>query len=267
MNMKTIRRAAFFGGIYSNAPALEAAIADARRRQAEALFCLGDLGGFGPFPERIPRILLDNRVTVIQGNYEEAIGHDRDDCQCGYTDPRDNHFAQIAYEYTRRRTTEEQKAWFRALPTSLRLRFGDRDVLLVHGSPRQQNEFLWRSNSPVPFLERLLRESRAEVILCTHTGMHWSRTLPSGGQVVNVGVLGRPENDGRNNVWYAMLTAVGSGRSLEVEFVPVTYDYHRLVRDMRQERLPAEFIETILTGWWTTCLEVLPARERALGRY
>jgi hypothetical protein len=80
-------------------------------------------------------------------------------------------------------------------------------------------------------------------------------------------VLGRPENDGRNNVWYAMLTAAGSGRPLEVEFVPVTYDHQRLVRDMRRERLPVEFIETILTGWWTTCLEVLPARERSLGRY
>src|SRR5260221_8871641 len=28
-----------------------------------------------------------------------------------------------------------------------------------------------------------------------------------------------------------------------------------------------EFVETILTGWWTTCLEILPARERARGRF
>jgi hypothetical protein len=31
--------------------------------------------------------------------------------------------------------------------------------------------------------------------------------------------------------------------------------------------LPAEFVETVRTGWWTTCLEVLPARERARGRF
>ena len=36
---------------------------------------------------------------------------------------------------------------------------------------------------------------------------------------------------------------------------------------MHQEQLPAEFIETILTGWWTTCLEVLPAKERRRGKF
>jgi hypothetical protein len=36
---------------------------------------------------------------------------------------------------------------------------------------------------------------------------------------------------------------------------------------MRDEQLPEEFVATILTGWWTTCLEILPAKERALGRY
>ena len=40
------------------------------------------------------------------------------------------------------------------------------------------------------------------------------------------------------------------------------YDYRSLVDEMRREELPAQFVDTILTGWWTTCLEVLPARER-----
>ena len=36
---------------------------------------------------------------------------------------------------------------------------------------------------------------------------------------------------------------------------------------MRAAGLPEEFVETIETGWWTTCLEVLPPTERARGRY
>jgi hypothetical protein len=36
---------------------------------------------------------------------------------------------------------------------------------------------------------------------------------------------------------------------------------------MRAEHLPAEFIETIETGWWTTCLEILPAKERAHSKF
>ena len=266
------RRAAFFGGVYSNSHALEEAIRDARRRGAEALFCLGDLGGFGPHPGRVPAILREHRVTVVQGNYEDSVGHDRPDCQCGYTDPRDNRFAQIAYDYTLANTPASCKSWYRSLVRTLRIEMGGRRLLLCHGSPRRQNEFLWRSTSPVPFLERLLRDYEADVILCTHTGLHWGRTLPSGGQVINVGALGRPANDGRTNVWYALLSVGAADEAagpapLAVEFVPVAYDHERLAREMRREMLPEEFVETILTGWWTTCLEVLPAREREAGRF
>ena len=49
--------------------------------------------------------------------------------------------------------------------------------------------------------------------------------------------------------------------SVSSEFVPVEYDHERLAAEMRAERLPDEFVETILTGWWTTCLEVLPVKE------
>jgi hypothetical protein len=49
--------------------------------------------------------------------------------------------------------------------------------------------------------------------------------------------------------------------------VPVEYDYLRLAREMRDEGLPEEFVETVLTGWWTTCLEILPAKERRRGRF
>jgi hypothetical protein len=88
--------------------------------------------------------------------------------------------------------------------------------------------------------------------------------LPSGRRVVNVGALGRPANDGRTDVWYAFLD---TARPEPFELVPVAYDHHRLAAEMRSERLPDEFVETILSGWWTTCLEILPARERLRGRF
>ena len=82
--------------------------------------------------------------------------------------------------------------------------------------------------------------------------------------MVNVGALGRPANDGRTEVWYSFYN---SERAQPFEFIPVAYDYRRLSREMQREKLPEEFVETILTGWWTTCLEILPAKERMRGRY
>ncbi len=262
--MPELTRIAVFGGVYSNYLALDAALADAGRRGAQACYCLGDLGAFGPHPDRVFPLLRDHDVRCIQGNYDNSIGHELDDCQCGYTDPRDNHFARISYDYTLRNTHAANRAWMRDLPHERRLQLGRYRLLLCHGSPRRMNEFLWESTTPTHFLDYLATAHEADVILATHTGIKWHRPLPSDRHFVNVGVLGRPENDGRTQVWYTVLDA---RREFSVEFVPVRYDHQRLAEEMRTERLPEEFVATVLTGWWTTCLEVLPAKERRRGRY
>jgi len=258
-------RIACFGGIYSNHLALAEAIADAQRRGADQLLCLGDFGGFGPHPNRSLELLRDNNILCIQGNYDNSIGNQLDDCQCGYTDSRDNHFAQISYDYTLRHTDAGHRTWMRDLPNSRWLELGPLRVLLSHGSPRKMNEFLWESTTSTQFLEHLAEEYQADVMLTTHTGIKWQRKLSDNRHLVNVGVLGRPENDGATNVWYTLLESNGS--QLEVEFVPVHYDHQTLAREMQQENLPDEFLETITTGWWTTCLEVLPSKERRRGKF
>lgn len=278
---------AFFGGIYNNYVALDAAVRDARGRGAERLYCLGDLGAFGPHPDRVFPLLYDAGVECIQGNYDDSVGNDLDDCQCGYTDPRDNHFAQLSYDYTYRKTSDANRKWMRGLPREMRFTVNGTRFLLCHGSPRRTNEFLWESSTSSAFLDKQNRDENVDIILGTHSGIHWQRALPGGGRFVNVGVLGRPENDGLTNVWYTLVRtgadaeqggkeqssanspAPGhkSTSQIDIEFVPLAYDHHQLAREMKAERLPDPFVETVLTGWWTTCLEVLPSKERRRGRY
>jgi diadenosine tetraphosphatase ApaH/serine/threonine PP2A family protein phosphatase len=252
------------GGIYSTTHALVATLNDIAARGADATFFLGDLGAFGPHPDRVPALLIERAIPGIQGNYEESLAAGAADCNCGYTDPRDNEYAQISYDYTSEYTSEPYKRWMGTLPKEMRLEIDGHRVLLSHGSPRRINEFLWRSTTPDPFLHRLCDEHAADVIVCTHTGLHWHKALGGKRHVVNAGVIGRPANDGRTNVWYTMLTI---GAEASVEFIPVDYDHAALAAEMRAERLPEEFIQTIESGWWTTCLEALPPKERAAGRY
>ena len=70
---------------------------------------------------------------------------------------------------------------------------------------------------------------------------------------------------GKSHVWYAVLDL--SGEAPDATFIPLSYDHERLAYEMRAERIAEPFVETVETGWWTTCLEILPARERAKGRY
>ena len=256
---------AVFGGIYNNWLALEATVADARRRGARDLYFLGDTGGFGPHPDRSVEALRTLPVHCVGGNYDDSIGHERADCACGYTDPRDNEYAQMAYDYTLANTSAENRAFLAAMPLQRVVEFGGQELLMCHGSPRRQNEFLWESTTPAGFVDHLCRGLDADLVLCTHTGIHWERRLADGRGVVNVGAIGRPANDGKTCVWYALLTAA-DGR-IETTFVPLTYDHERLAREMEDEGLPPEFVETIRTGWWTTCLDVMPAKERSRGLY
>lgn len=271
-------KVALFGGLYSNYLALQAAVDDALSRGVNTMYCLGDLGAFGPHPNRVFPILRDHNIECIQGNYDDSIGNQLDNCQCGYTDPRDNYFAQLSYDYTLANTSTDNKAWLRSLPPDRRLNMDGLKILLCHGSPRRTNEFLWESTTSTAYLERLCTEHDADVIAGTHSGIHWQRSLSRGRHYVNVGVLGRPENDGHTNVWYTILAtgddaatpqsdASSSAASVSADFIAVNYDHDRLAAEMRAESLPEEFMETILTGWWTTCLEILPSRERRLGRH
>jgi len=238
-------------------------LADARSRGCERIFCLGDLGGFGADCDAIWPLLLDGAVECIAGNYDVAIGRGDADCGCGYTDARDNHYAQLIYDHTLAYTSREFAAWMRRLPFERRELIDGVDVHMVHGSPLAINDFMWESLSDDE-LEMRLALSSADVLLCTHTGIPWQRRV-QGCLVVNVGAVGRPANDGRPQTWYAVLDLEDGWAGAEL--VALDYDWSAQAASMRAAGLPEAFVETIETGWWTTCLEIVPARERARGRF
>lgn len=255
---------ALIGGVYNNYIALEEAVKDAKKKGVDKIYCLGDLGAFGPHPDRVFPIIRENNIKVIQGNYDHSVGKGLDDCQCGYTDPRDNYFAKLSYDYTFNNTSEENKKLLKDLPKEIRLNLYDKNILLCHGSPRRTNEFLWESTTSNHFLKKLFNDFNADAIIGTHTGIHWMRNVENK-LFANVGVVGRPENNGQTSVGYSILEI--NRDKTKLEYIPFEYDYIQLASEMKEENIPEPFIETILTGWWTTCLEVLPAKERIRGKF
>ncbi|WP_055469068.1 radical SAM protein [Streptomyces ardesiacus] len=256
-------RIAVCGGPYGNPYALQAFVDDARARGAERLYCLGDLGGFGAEVDALWPILTGNDITCVAGNYDVAIARGDADCGCGYRDPKDNEFAQLIYDHTLATTSRDFAAWMGELPTERRETIDGVDVHMVHGSTLALNDFWWESQPEDQHRQRVAA-SGADVILCTHSGLPWQRRTGET-LVVNVGVLGKPANDGRREVWYALLD-LDAGQA-SAELVPLSYDWRAQATSMRAAGLPDVFVETIETGWWTTCLEILPPRERARGRY
>lgn len=256
---------ALFGGVYSNHIALEVLLEDVKKRGISEVYCLGDLGAFGPNPDLSCELIREAKIPVVLGNYDDSIGKGLADCQCGYTDPRDNYFAKLSYDYTFRKTSDRHKEWMRNFPPEIRINVLGKEILLCHGSPRKMNEFIWESTSSKGFIEKLFTTFYCDVIVTTHTGLHWQRAFANGHLFVNCGAIGRPANDGKASVWYTILTI--NKEKITAEFIPLEYDHEKLATEMRDEDLPEEFVKTIREGWWTTCLEVLPTKERARGRF
>jgi predicted phosphodiesterase len=256
-------RIAVCGGVYSNPWAMRAFIGDAQRNGAQRLYCLGDLGGYGAEPEAIWDLLTSNGVICIAGNYDVAIAGGASDCGCGYRDPRDREYAQAMYDYTLAHTSAAFAAWMGTLPSQRRESAEGCEMHFVHGSTVGLNDFWWES-LPLAEHQRRVAASGADVIMCTHSGLPWIRRA-GGTLVVNVGVLGRPPNDGGTAVRYALVD-LSDGRA-EARIVSLAYDWRAHASALRQAGLPQEFAWTCETGWWTTCLEILPAAERSRGAF
>lgn len=242
------------GGPYSNFSSVEAFLKETAHINYR--FCLGDLGGFGPHPDKTIELLRNAGVICLKGNYDQSVGFGEADCGCGYIDPRDRHFAQLSYDYTFKNTSLKNRLWLQSLPDEIELQWNDKKLLLVHGSPDSVNEFVWESETDETKLEQWFSQNKVDMILCTHSGIPWIRTLKNGSTWFNVGVLGRPAHEKSSRVFYGKISS-----QLDPELVPMIYDYSELIAAMKSEGLPKEFIDSLQTGEWTTCSNILPPTE------
>ncbi|WP_141733784.1 metallophosphoesterase family protein [Oligoflexus tunisiensis] len=254
-------RIALCGGPYSNFAAVETFLAETA--EISHRFCLGDLGGFGPYPDRTIELLRHGKVACIQGNYDEAVGHGMVDCGCGYLDPLDRKFAQLSYDYTYSHTSEMNKSWLRELPQQMILKWRQHSILLCHGSPEQINEFVWESETGDAKIREWLEAYKVTGICATHSGIPWIRSLDDGFWL-NVGVLGRPAHEGMPRVYYATLEFSPSDSMPRPQLVPMDYDPTEVIAAMRGEKLPEEFCRSLQEGIWTTCSGILPDTERVV---
>src|SRR3954454_4459299 len=101
------------------------------------------MGGFGAECDAIWPLLIEHGVECIAGNYDIAIGRGDPECGCGYADERDNHFAQVMYDYTRAHTSGAFAGGMRELPDERRETVEGVELHAVHGSPLAVNDFLW----------------------------------------------------------------------------------------------------------------------------
>jgi putative phosphoesterase len=238
-------RIAILSDLHANLAAAEAVLAAIDAARPDALFCLGDLVGYGPFPNETTEVISGRGIPTIMGNYDDGVGFDRDDCGCAYKDPDEEARARQSLLWTRRVTTAKNKAYLRTLLPEIRLQTEDTRFRLVHGSPRRMNEYLFEDRDPRS-LARIARGAECDVLVFGHTHKPWIREI-EGVLFVNAGSVGKPK-DGDPRAAWALITAT-SGRPPAVEIRRVAYDVATMAAAVRAaDGLPDRFALDIETG-------------------
>jgi predicted phosphodiesterase len=245
-------RLALISDIHANLPALEAVLRDIETREVGALYHLGDLVGYAPWPNEVVALLAARGIVGVSGNYDSTVGTDYKHCGCRYEDPRQEELSHLSFAWTRQACSLETKATLRALPFRIDLRpLGGHSagptVVLVHGTPTL-NTVYWTSDRSGDFclkMAGLAGLKSGDVIAFGHTHLPWHRVI-DGIHFVNTGSVGRPK-DGDARAGYSLL-AIDSDGSIDLSHVRVDYDVARAAAAIRESTLPREFATYLETG-------------------
>jgi predicted phosphodiesterase len=264
---------ALFSDIHANLPALEAFFSSIDQQKPDAIYCLGDLVGYNVWPNEVVDAIRRRHIPVITGNYDYGVGRTSDDCGCAYKTDEEKANGVISIAYTNQVIRDEERAYLRALPAHLRIGFQlNQDklhLLLVHGSPRRVNEYLFEDREEKS-LQRIMQDADADIMCFGHTHKPYHRVLPSTPppsplsdlrtdfdisgfrHAINIGSVGKPK-DGDPRGCYVLVEINESSNthdktSIQVEFIRFEYDIEKAARAIEKSPLPQAFADALRTG-------------------
>ncbi|MBE0567158.1 MAG: metallophosphoesterase family protein [Krumholzibacteria bacterium] len=240
-------RIAVISDIHSNLQALEAVLARIDALGCGAVYCLGDIVGYGAHPAECVARVRATGAVCIQGNHDALVADGS--LELGFN-PR----SLQAVTHNRGLLDQETLAWLAALPVRRDL---DQGTVLAHGSPGDRDRYLLFARD----LELVRREQEAEagdgITFFGHThqpvcfaGAGFAPQvpgsvplLPDGRVLVNPGSVGQPR-DGDPRA--ALLVWHRDDRRLDFE--RIDYDIETARREIILAGLPERLGDRLREG-------------------
>ena len=254
---------ALFSDIHANLPALEAFFADVDQRSPDSIYCLGDLVGYNIWPNEVVNEIKRRKIPTIAGNYDFGIGRMSNECGCAYKTEPEKDAGKISISFTNSIMKDDERKYLRTLPAHIRIEFqlneDKLNLLLVHGSPRKINEYLFEDRDEKSLM-RIMEQADADIMCFGHTHKPYHRILPTepgdtkhSRHAINIGSVGKPK-DGDQRGCYVMLTinensSVVDKTSIQAEFIRFSYDTERAAKAVEESILPNEYADMLRKGF------------------
>ena len=233
--------------IHGNLAALQAVLADAG--QVQALWCLGDIVGYGPEPDNCVQTIRTFPHAAVAGNHEWA-------CLGKLSTAEFNLEAAAAVRWTIGQLSAETREFLEVLPQ----RRVEGDFTLVHGSPRNP---MWEYLVSARGAGASFSHFNTKYCLVGHTHIP-SYFVQQGGEIeaayadanhqldlegpnrliLNPGSVGQPRD---NNPLASYVLLDTEGRTALWRRVP--YDVSATQELMARHGLPRRLIERLSSGW------------------
>ncbi len=248
-----------FGGPYGNLEAVKALFAEAEKLgiAAEHIICTGDIMAYCADPLETAYFIRNKDIRIIQGNCEQALAEASEECGCGFAEGSScDMLSKSWFSYCASQINTDLKEWFTTLPMYLRFRFGSKNFVVVHGSPRDISEFVFASD-PEEQLKDHIRQADTDCIIGGHSGLPFTKVLHDKCWH-NPGVLGMPANDATPRTWYSLMTQVDDG--IVFEHKSLSYPAMAAQAKMNEAGLPQVYAQALTSGLWPS-LDILPQSE------
>lgn len=250
---------ALFSDIHSNLPALEAFFKDLEKSKPDTIYCLGDLVGYNVWPNEVINEIRKRGIPTIAGNYDFGVGRTSDDCGCAYKTEEEKEMGIQSITLTNQLVNSEERHYLRSLPAHIQVEYQLNSdslfLLMVHGSPRKINEYLFEDRDEKSMF-RILETSNADLLFFGHTHKPYHRIFEyeKDGQkayrhAINIGSIGKPK-DGDPRGCYALITidensSKNDRNSIQVEFIRFTYDLDKATKAIEESILPNAYAEML----------------------
>ncbi len=250
---------ALFSDIHSNLPALEAFFSDLETRNTDAVYCLGDLVGYNVWPNEVINEIRKRGIPTIAGNYDFGVGRASDDCGCAYKTDDEKAMGIQSISLTNQLVKKDERQYLRTLPAHFQVEYQlDNDhlfLLMVHGSPRKINEYLFEDREEKSMM-RIMETSNADIMFFGHTHKPYHRTFEyeiedrkAYRHAINIGSIGKPK-DGDARGCYVIITINDNStkydkNSIQVEFIRVAYDVEKAAKAVEDSILPNAYAEML----------------------
>lgn len=235
-------RIALISDIHANLQAFNAVLQHMKKQKIDAVWNMGDLVGFGAYPNEVTRIVRRGEVWSISGNIDKAVLRVKKQEKDEQMERPDTEMWQ-ALSWTYHQLSPKNRRYLKKLPGKMRVRGNGLSILAVHASPASKEEPLL-PDTPEERLRELAQVAESDLVLVGHSHFPFSRQV-EGAWFVNPGSVGRPL-DGDPRASYAILDL--RKKSIAVEHYRVDYDIASAAAAIREFGLPEIYARILELG-------------------